>query len=63
MRADALARRGLVVSIEAATLAKILADAIDKALTLAPHCVEIDCTGLETTARLVSEMCKAGETG
>jgi predicted glycosyltransferase len=64
MRADALARRGLVVSIEAATLSpKILADAIDKALTLAPHCVEIDCTGLETTARLVSEMCKAGETG
>jgi predicted glycosyltransferase len=64
VRAEALAARGLAVSIEAATLSpKILADAIDKALTLAPHCVEIDCTGVETTARLVSEMCKAVETG
>jgi predicted glycosyltransferase len=63
MRAEALAKRGLVVSTDAATLSpKILADAIDEALTLAPHCVEIDCTGVATTARLVRDMCKAGET-
>jgi predicted glycosyltransferase len=62
MRAEALVKRGLAVSIEAAELSPtILADAIDRALTLAPRCVEIDCTGVEQTARLVGQMCKAGE--
>ena len=63
LRARVLVERGLAVAVDAATLSpKILADAIDEALTLSPPCVEIDCTGAETTARLVGEMCEAGET-
>lgn len=63
LRARALAARGLVVSIDGATLSpKILADAIDKALTLTPPCVEIDCSGVDTTARLIGRMCGAGRT-
>jgi predicted glycosyltransferase len=63
LRARILAERGLAVAVETATLSpKILADAIDEALTLSLPCVEIDCTGAETTARLVGEMCEAGGT-
>ena len=63
LRARALAARGLVVSVDGATLSpKILADAIDKALTLTPPCVEIDCRGVDTTARLIGQMCEAGRT-
>ena len=63
LRARALAARGLVVSVDGATLSpKILADAIDKALTLTPPCVEIDCRGVDTTARLIGRMCEAGRT-
>jgi predicted glycosyltransferase len=63
LRARVLAERGLAVAVDTATLSpKILADAIDEALTLSPPCVEIDCTGAETTARLVGEMCEAGGT-
>lgn len=63
LRARALAARGLVVSVDSATLSpKILADAIDKALTLTPPCVEIDCRGVDTTARLIGRMCEAGRT-
>ncbi len=63
LRARALAARGLVVSIDGATLSpKILADAIDKALTLTPPCVEIDCRGVDRTARLIGRMCEAGRT-
>jgi predicted glycosyltransferase len=63
LRARVLADRGLAVAVDTATLSpKILADAIDEALTLSPPCVEIDCTGAETTARLVGEMCEAGGT-
>jgi predicted glycosyltransferase len=61
LRARALAARGLVVSVDGAALSpKILADAIDKALTLRPPCVEIDCRGVDTTARLIGQMCEAG---
>lgn len=63
LRSRALAARGLVVSVDGATLSpKILADAIDKALTLTPPCVEIDCSGVDTTARLIGRMCGAGRT-
>ena len=63
LRARALAARGLVVSVDGATLSpEILADAIDKALTLTPPCVEIDCRGVDTTARLIGRMCEAGRT-
>lgn len=63
LRAQVLAARGLAVSVDSATLSpKILADAIDKALTMRPACVEIDCTGVETTARLIERMCEGGRT-
>ena len=63
LRARVLAERGLAVAVGSSMLSpKVLADAIDEALTLSPPCVEIDCTGAETTARLVGEMCAAGGT-
>lgn len=61
VRARALADRGAVVTVDPATLSpRILADAADRALTLEPASVEINVSGAETTARLVSALCGVG---
>jgi predicted glycosyltransferase len=58
LRARLLAERGLAIVVDPAALsARILAQAVDKALTLAPASVEINVSGAETTARLVSALC------
>ena len=59
LRARALAKRGLAVVVDPAELSpKFLADGIDRALTLSPRSVEIDCGGAATTARLIREACR-----
>lgn len=62
LRARVLADRKWAVTIDGTALTpKNLAEAIDEAFSLDPASIELDCTGVETTARLVGELCEADE--
>ena len=64
LRAQVLEQRGRVVMVDSAGLsAEILATAIDRALTLPPASVDIDCLGIETTAKFVETLCANAEGG
>lgn len=59
LRARGLEERGLAVVVDPDDLSpKLLADGIDKALTLTLPSVEINCGGAATTARLIRESCR-----
>lgn len=59
LRAEALAARGLLVSVDPDRLnAKTLAEGIERALTLPARRVDIDRTGAATTARLVKDLAR-----
>lgn len=61
IRAEKLAKRRRLISIQAETLSpKILARAIDDALALSPCSVAINTQGAETTARLIENLCRSG---
>jgi len=59
LRTRILAGRGRVIGLDPAELSpKNLADAVDRALTLPAVSVDIDRSGVETTARLVMDLCR-----
>lgn len=57
LRASLLAQRGRVVTVAAAALSpEMLAAAAERALTLPVASVDIDCSGVETTTKLVASL-------
>ncbi|HYN37872.1 MAG TPA: glycosyltransferase, partial [Rhodospirillales bacterium] len=62
LRAQVLEQRGRVTVADAATLSpEILAAAIDRALTLPAASVDIDDSGVETTAKFIQRLCREAE--